>query len=158
MIHDWIHSAIGIQTLRLMLNYHTVLTLYLKTLLRHHPQSAFSSADNVSESFASLLEDLHKQNLTDIHSNLNCSSLSQYPLLPKNLCNDGTLFKCMSASDMLELVPQSTKSVSEALARLCPLLLLQLHNSACSAPISDQSTSLKPSSLAGIVLKLLLSC
>ncbi|GFV73399.1 zinc transporter ZIP14 [Trichonephila clavipes] len=194
-------------------------------LLRHHPQSAFSTADNVSESFASLLEDLHKQNLTDMHSNLNCSSLSQYPLLPKNLCNDGTLFKklsegrfdlstfrsertneasmltippkrsssrdvghdslmvkimdswlachefepsitglvvCMSASDMLELVPQSTKSVSEALARLCPLLLLQLHNSACSAPISDQSTSLKPSSLAvwgyGLLFVTIISC
>ncbi|GFT41055.1 metal cation symporter ZIP14 [Nephila pilipes] len=131
-------------------------------LLRHHPQSAFSNADNVSESFASLLEDLHKQNLTDLHSDLNCSSLSQYPLLPKNLCNDGSLFKCMSANDMLELVPQSTKSVSEALARLCPLLLLQLHNSACSAPASDQSTALKPSTLAvwgyGLLFVTIISC
>lgn len=131
-------------------------------LLRHHPQSAFSNANNVSESFASLLEDLHKQNLTDMHSNLNCSSLSQYPLLPKNLCNDGTLFKCMSASDMLELVPQSTKSVSEALARLCPLLLLQLHNSACSVPTPDQSTIMKPSSLAvwgyGLLFVTIISC
>ncbi|GIY60208.1 metal cation symporter ZIP14 [Caerostris extrusa] len=131
-------------------------------LLRHHPQSAYSNPDNVSESFASLLEDLHRQNLTDAHPNLNCSSLSQFPLLPKNLCNDGTLFKCMSASDMLELVPQSTKSVSEALARLCPLLLLQLHNRACTTPVNEHTSSLKPSTVAvwgyGLLFVTIISC
>ncbi|CAL1292709.1 unnamed protein product [Larinioides sclopetarius] len=117
-------------------------------LLRHHPTSAYSNANNISESFSLLFEDLHNQNLTYALPNLNCSSLSQFPLLPKNLCNDGHLLKCMSASDMLELVPQSTKTVSEALARLCPLLLLQLHNSACSVPVSEQTSSLRPSSWA----------
>ncbi|XP_055945182.1 metal cation symporter ZIP14-like [Argiope bruennichi] len=130
-------------------------------LLRHHPTSAYSNA-NISESFSLLFEDLHNQNLTYALPNLNCSSLSQFPLLPKNLCNDGHLLKCMSASDMLELVPQSTKTVSEALARLCPLLLLQLHNSACSVPVSDQITSLKPSSLAvwgyGLLFVTVISC
>lgn len=55
----------------------------------------------------------------------------------------------MSANDMLELVPQSTKSVSEALARLCPLLLLQMHSSACDTTDTNTNTSLKPSSAAG---------
>lgn len=60
----------------------------------------------------------------------------------------------MSASDMLELVPQSTKSVSEALARLCPLLLLQLHNSACTTPQPVHTKSLRPASLAGKLHKM----
>lgn len=60
-------------------------------LLRHHPQSIYSS--NVTESFFSLLEDLRNQNLTADHSNVNCSSLTQYPLIPKGLCTDGALFK-----------------------------------------------------------------
>ena len=55
----------------------------------------------------------------------------------------------MSANDMLELVPESTKSVSEALARLCPLLLLQLHSSACDETDANSSPSLKPSTAAG---------
>lgn len=55
----------------------------------------------------------------------------------------------MSANDMLELVPESTKSVSEALARLCPLLLLQLHSSACNEADANSSPSLKPSAAAG---------
>lgn len=55
----------------------------------------------------------------------------------------------MSANDMLELVPESTKSVSEALARLCPLLLLQLHSSACDEADANSSPSLKPSTAAG---------
>ncbi|GBM68414.1 Zinc transporter ZIP14 [Araneus ventricosus] len=131
-------------------------------LLRHHPTSAYSNANNISESFSLLFEDLHNQNLTYALPNLNCSSLSQFPLLPKNLCNDGHLLKCMSASDMLELVPQSTKTVSEALARLCPLLLLQLHNNACSAPVAEQTSSLRPSSLAvwgyGLLFVTIISC
>lgn len=61
------------------------------------------------------------------------------------MCN----LQCMSANDMLELVPESTKSVSEALARLCPLLLLQLHSSACDSTDVNNAPSLKPSSAAG---------
>lgn len=60
-------------------------------LLRHHPQSIYSN--NMTESFFSLLEDLKSQNLTVNHPNVNCSSLSQYPLIPKGLCTDGALFK-----------------------------------------------------------------
>lgn len=65
-------------------------------LLRHHPPSAFSNANNVTEGFASFLEDLHRQNFTEEHSSLNCSSLTPFPLLPKNLCNDGNNFKVIS--------------------------------------------------------------
>lgn len=60
-------------------------------LLRHHPQSIYSK--NVSQSFSSLLEDLRSQNLTVDHPNVNCTSLSQYPDIPKGLCTDGALFK-----------------------------------------------------------------
>ncbi|KFM82264.1 Zinc transporter ZIP14, partial [Stegodyphus mimosarum] len=131
-------------------------------LLRHHPKSAYSNSSNVTESFTSLLEDLRNQNFTEEHENVNCSSLSNFPLLPQNLCNDGSLFKCMSANDMLELVPHSTKSVSEALARLCPLLLLQLHNSACSTSDPDPSILLRPSSAAvwgyGLLFVTIISC
>lgn len=55
----------------------------------------------------------------------------------------------MSANDMLELVPENTKSVGEALARLCPLLLLQLHSSACDSAGASSNPSLRPSSAAG---------
>ncbi|KAG8193684.1 hypothetical protein JTE90_024046 [Oedothorax gibbosus] len=116
----------------------------------------------MTEGFASFLEDLHNQNLTNDHLSLNCSSLTPFPLLPENLCNDGNHFKCMSANDMLELVPESTKSVSEALARLCPLLLLQLHNSACTTLQPEHKISLRPSTLAvwgyGILFVTIISC
>lgn len=62
-------------------------------LLRHHPQSIYSNSNNMTESFFSLLEDLRNQNLTENHANVNCSSLSQFPMIPKGLCNDGALFK-----------------------------------------------------------------
>lgn len=60
-------------------------------LLRHHPQSI--NSNNMTESFFSLLEDLRNQNLTVDHPNVNCSSLSEFSMIPKNLCNDGALFK-----------------------------------------------------------------
>ena len=60
-------------------------------LLRHHPQSIYSN--NVTESFFSLLEDLRSQNLTVEHPIVNCSSLSEYPVIPNGLCTDGALFK-----------------------------------------------------------------
>ncbi|XP_015920204.1 metal cation symporter ZIP14 [Parasteatoda tepidariorum] len=142
-------------------NLETVESLSEIALLKHHPQSAYSNSSNVTQSFALLLEDLQSHNYTQEPVTLNCSSLSKYPFLPRHLCDDGIFSKCLSANDMLQLVPPSTKSVSEALARVCPLLLLQLHNGACSSGDNDPP-SLRPSTMAvwgyGLLFVTIISC
>lgn len=50
--------------------------------------------------------------------------------------------ECFSAAELLGILPTSPKSVEEALARLCPVILLQDRDGACSSDNQQETAQL----------------
>lgn len=130
----------------------------------YHPQFTQQehNLQNFTASFSSLVSALQNRNRSDETEPLNCSSIAQLSPFAESLCEDGRISKCLSVDDMLELVPDATKSLNEVLTRVCPLLLLQLHSSACVNNVPQPKTKLRPSSSAvwgyGLLFVTVISC
>ncbi|XP_029831969.3 metal cation symporter ZIP14 [Ixodes scapularis] len=93
-------------------------------LARYQPP--FSPAANVTESLLALLGALQGSKLTGTLGAVNCTNADG---LGAVLCGAGS--ECLPVGALVAALP-AEGTLAEALARLCPLLLFQLHHQDCS--------------------------
>lgn len=98
----------------------------LAELALHRYKPFFKAPGNVSDALASLLNALRSSRLSHRFEAVNCSP----PFNGSALCDKGA--ECLPVGELLRLFPEAAESsMTEALVRLCPVLLFQMQHQSC---------------------------
>ncbi|XP_076308018.1 metal cation symporter ZIP14-like [Tachypleus tridentatus] len=119
----------------------------------------------LQKQFQALVKNL-ENNKIDMKS-VNCSELPDFMLHnEENVCQQDNNMNCLSALSMLHLVPNTSTDLGDVVARICPLILANLHEEKCHDGLVKSVQTIqkisKPSTGAvwgfGILFVTLISC